>query len=136
MKNTTSSIALVGLLSTVLIGGSTTPAQAGQLNAPVAVSSTFVAENFTAGPLVVKATDAKATVANASAAQATNWYGCVGLISAKQWQVLVFAVGYCPSLWVLQNTSWGRSVVKWVVNGLCRSPWVVRAATRGRYSRC
>lgn len=63
-------------------------------------------------------------------------YGCVGLLNAKQWMVMAFALGYCPSVWILQMTPWGRSVVNWIVSGLCKQPWIVRAATGGRYSTC
>ncbi len=65
-----------------------------------------------------------------------NAYGCVGLLNAKQWQVLAFVVGYCPTTWVLQSTSWGRSIVNYVVGVACKSPWIVRAATGGKYSSC
>ena len=63
-------------------------------------------------------------------------YGCVGLLNAKQWMVMAFALGYCPTVWILQMTPWGRAVVNWIVNGLCKQPWIVRAATGGRYSTC
>lgn len=67
---------------------------------------------------------------------AYNPYGCVGLLSTRQMHIMAFALGWCPTTWILQNTSWGRSFVNWIVNGVCRNPSLVRTITRGAYSRC
>jgi uncharacterized membrane protein len=64
-----------------------------------------------------------------------NPYGCGALatLGYKQMFVAAFAIGYCPSVFSLQGTSWGRAFVNWIDNGLCRIPW---AATGGRFTSC
>lgn len=77
------------------------------------------------------------SVQTLTTAPTINWYGCPGLVNgARVWQVAAFVIGYCPSVWFLQSTSAGRAVTNAVVNGACRVPWIVWAATRGRYSTC
>lgn len=62
---------------------------------------------------------------------------CVGAINGSRASVHVaaFALGYCPT-WSFLQTPWGRNAVNWALNYYCKVPWLVRAATRGQYSRC
>lgn len=76
------------------------------------------------------------TSVSVGSSQAVNWYGCAGLAGARVWQVAAFTLGYCPSVWFLQATPMGRAFTNAIVNGACRVPWIVRAATLGRFSTC
>ena len=68
------------------------------------------------------------------AAVSINLYGCAGLVgSARSVYVAAFVLGYCLSVYVLQGTPWGRAFTSAIVNGACRMPWPVRAATMGRF---
>lgn len=133
--------AAVGVMSLSLLGAhaglsaeAAPPAASSQVVLAAAVPQTVSVA--AARPPVTTAVQTPARTVIPAAVRAWNTYGCVGLLNTRQWQVAVFALGYCPSVWVLQNTSWGRSVVNWIVNGLCRIPWVVRVATGWRYSSC
>lgn len=69
---------------------------------------------------------------------AFNPAGCPGLAKAARRSIYVaaFVLGYCPSVTALQTTSWGKSFMNRIVNGACRVPAIVRAATAGKYSTC
>jgi len=98
---------------------------------PVTQSQTAVTSTVAAPATLPAAPVAK------HVAPAVKWYGCAGLVNgARSLHVAAFVLGYCPSVWVLQATPWGRSIVNWIVNGACKVPWIVRAATGGRFSTC
>jgi hypothetical protein len=81
---------------------------------------------------------ATTNAALANVRSSINPYGCASLVSFsyRQMYVAAFTLGFCPSVYLLQGTSWGRSFINWIVNGQCRIPWVVWAATGGRYTTC
>jgi hypothetical protein len=83
-------------------------------------------------------TTAPTSIATTAAKSSINPYGCGALVTLgyKQMYVAAFALGYCPSVFVLQGTSWGRAFISWIDDGLCRVPWIVWLATGGRYTSC
>jgi hypothetical protein len=113
-------------------------AQASTTNDTVMVTSTSATNRTIVAttPLLAATTHSATPARTTNTAVTGSSYGCMGLLSSKQSMVMAFALGFCPSVLVLQYTAWGRSVVNWVVNGLCRVPWIVRAATGGRYNTC
>lgn len=124
-------IVLITLVVAGLLGFSTSPASAATSGVAAASSSTRVAE---AADLRDSSAMARS---GAHIRPAINWYGCPGLVSgARSLQVAAFALGYCPSIWFLQSTSPGRAIVNTIVNGACKIPWMVRAATLGKFSTC
>lgn len=114
----------------------TAPAGATEPSA-AAVAATAATTTATATATAAPASIAAAPTRPGLHAPTINWYGCPGLVNgARSLQVAAFVLGYCPSVWFLQATPAGKAFVNAIVNGACKLPWIVRAATLGKYSTC
>lgn len=129
MKNLSAVVAAMLLAVTFLVGAA--------LPSGAAVSTPSSSASVVMASAQLSHTVAsKPQVATFRGAVPAAWGGatvCLG--GAANMYVAAFMLGYCPT-WIALQSPWGRSFMNWVVNSACKSPWIVRAATGGRYSRC
>lgn len=120
------------MLSTLVLTGSLLAG--GMIAAPAhAATGVPVISQQASSAMAVGATS---SVAPQSAGRISVSSG-VGLCGSRTTQihVMAFIFGFCAGN-VFLTTPVGKSMMKSIVNGACKVPWIVKAATWGKLSRC